>query len=325
MNGSTDRLGIGFLGGPDLRSMVGLARRAEKRGWESAWFAETRVTRDAVSAATALVLGTDRVRVGSAAINVYTRGAALTAITWATLAEAAPGRVVLGIGPGSPVPLAQQGFDFDRPVSRLAEYVGAVRMAWGRPPPVSYRGRTLRFDGLVPELQPSQPPPIYLCVTGPRALDCAGRLADGVVLNALMPPAYVERARRRLDAAAGDRFRGEVAGCLVTALAPTVAEAAARVRPILATYLVHFPNLARETGLDPDFLAALRRRAADSGLESVFGELPDELVSRHALVGPAGACRERLAEYSASGLDLPVLFPDAESLEPAIDRLRGGD
>jgi len=92
-------LGLGFLGGPDLRRLVELGRLAEDAGFDSLWHAETRVTRDSVSALTALLLGTERVRVGSAAINVYTRGAALVAVTWAALAEAAPGRVVLGVGP----------------------------------------------------------------------------------------------------------------------------------------------------------------------------------------------------------------------------------
>ena len=94
-------IGLGFLGFPDLRGMVRAGQAAEQAGFESAWVAETRITRDAVSAMTALLLGTERLRVGSAAINVFTRGAALTAISWATMAEAAPGRVVLGIGPGS--------------------------------------------------------------------------------------------------------------------------------------------------------------------------------------------------------------------------------
>ena len=317
------RLGLGFLGGPDLRTMVALAQRAEAAGWESAWFAETRVTRDAVSAMTALLLGTERMRVGSAAINVYTRGAALTAVSWATMAEAAPGRVILGIGPGSPEPLAQQGYRFDRPVTRLAEYVAAVRAAWGDEPPVSFVAGTVRFDGLVPEVRPTRQPPIYLCVTGPRALDCAARVADGVVLNAFMPPAYAVRARARLDAAAAGRFGGEVAAALVLALAPTVAEAAARVRPILATYLVHFPDLARETGLDAEFLASLRRRAARSGLASIFGQLDDDLVARHALVGPPEACRVRLNAYREAGVELPVLFPDPVSLGPAIEGLTG--
>lgn len=316
------KLGFGFLGGPDLRQLAKIGRSAEAAGFESLWHAETRVTRDSVTALTGLLLATERVRVGSAAINVYTRGAALVAITWSALAEAAPGRVVLGIGPGSPEPLGQQGYAFDQPVSRLAEFVEAVRAAWSSPPPVSIDGAHTRFSGLMPEVRPDPPPPVYLCVTGPRALDCAGRLADGVILNAFMPVSYTRRALARLDAAAGPGgFRGEVGQAMVVAMADSVAEAAERVRPILATYLVYFPNLAAETGLDPELLVHLRQRAHEKGLQSTFSSLPDALVAEHALVGPAGACGERLAAYEEAGLGLPVLFPDPQSVARTISEL----
>jgi len=321
MNRSDTRIGLGFLGGPDLRRLVELGKLAEDSGYDSLWHAETRVTRDSVTAMTALLLATERVRVGSAAINVYTRGPALTAITWAALAEAAPGRVILGVGPGSPDPLAQQGYGFDYPVSRLAEFVRAVRAVWTEQPPVSFTGRFTRFEALVPELQPSQVPPVYFCVTGPRALNCAGSMGDGAVLNAFMPTPYVRAAREKLDSGAGRRFTGEIAGALVTAIADTVREAAARVRPILATYLVYFPNLARETGLAPEFLDRLRRLAREDGLPATFPELPDELVAEHAVLGPPESCRERLAAYREAGLQLPILFPDPASEEAAAREL----
>src|SRR5215813_12948228 len=73
------KLGFGFLGGPHLRSLVDIGRAAEQAGFDSLWHAETRITRDSVTAMAALLMATERVRVGSAAINVYTRGAALVA------------------------------------------------------------------------------------------------------------------------------------------------------------------------------------------------------------------------------------------------------
>lgn len=318
------KIGLGFLGGPELGELVEVGRAAERAGFDSLWHAETRITRDSATALGALAAGTRRVRLGSAAINVYTRGAALTAITWATLAEAAPGRVVLGVGPGSPDPLGQQGYAFDHPVSRLREYVEMVRAAWRDPAPVSCSGRFGRLVDLEPEVRPQQPVPVYLCVTGPRALECAGEIGDGVILNAFMPVSYTRRALARLDRAAGGAFAGEVGQCLAVALAPTVAEAAARVRPVLATYLVQFPNLAAETGLDPEFLVRLRDRAAGGGLEATFADLPDTLVAEHAVLGPAGACRERLAAYREAGLQLAVLFPDPSGLEETIRHLAPG-
>jgi 5,10-methylenetetrahydromethanopterin reductase len=64
--------------------MVSIAQRAEAAGFESAWVAETRLTRDAIAPAAAIALGTDRLRVGTAIVNVYTRNPVLLALTFAT-------------------------------------------------------------------------------------------------------------------------------------------------------------------------------------------------------------------------------------------------
>lgn len=321
---SAPRLGIGFLGYPDLRSLVDAGRAAEEAGFESAWVAETRLTRDAVTGVTALLLATSHMRVGSAAINVFTRGAGLIAVTWATLAEAAPGRAVLGLGVGSEGPLSQQGYSVDHPVSRLRETVVAVRAAWAAAAPITVDLAHVRFRGLMLEVRPPSPPPVYLCVGGPRALALAGEIADGVVLDAFLAPAFAGHARSVVDAAAQDgRFRGEVAGAVVVSMAATEAEAAAPLRRLLAYYLVNFPELARISGVDPQLMERLRTRSASEGVEAASQLLSSELVARHALCGPAAACRERLAGYRAAGYDLPVLFPLPGSLGACIRELAG--
>lgn len=316
----TVRTGLGFLGFPDVRTLAGWGREAEAAGFESVWVAETRITRDAVTAMTALLLSTEEIRVGSAAINAYTRGAALTAITWSAMAEVAPGRAILGIGPGSAQPLAQQGYGFEEPLDRLDEFTVAVRACWKSHGPVNFDGRYVKLKGLMPEVLPPVTPPIYYCVTGPRALERAGRHSEGVVFNAFMPPSYVPRAKTRLDEGAGGRFDGEVAGAVVVAVADAREDAAARVRPILATYLAFFPHLARETGLDPEFLALVQGLARSEGLEATFSLLPDDLVAQYCLCGTVGDCLERLDDYRAAGLELPVLFPDPQSVQPVIGK-----
>jgi 5,10-methylenetetrahydromethanopterin reductase len=304
--------------------MVEVARGAEAAGFESAWVAETRLTRDAVTGVTALLLGTDRMRVGSAAINVFTRGAALIAVTWATLSEAAPGRVVLGIGAGSEVPLRQQGFEADHPVSRLREVIEAVRAAWAAGAPVTRTGPHVNFADLLLEVRPALIPDIYMCVGGPRALALAGQIADGVVLDAFLPPAAARQARGILDSsepAAG--FTGELAGAVMVSLADSRAEAAATLRPLLAGYLVNFPELARVSGVEPELVARLRDRATSEGMQAASRLISDELVAAHALCGSPGVCRERLAEYRAAGYELPILFPTAGSVLPCIEQLAG--
>ena len=111
------RAGLLFLGAPAVPEMVSLARRAEAAGFESAWVAETRLTRDAITPVAALALATERMRVGTGIVNVYTRNPVLLALTFATLDELAPGRIVMGLGAGSPLVLAPQGVPFTRPLT----------------------------------------------------------------------------------------------------------------------------------------------------------------------------------------------------------------
>lgn len=314
----TDRLGIGFLSHPGVPSMVVHAQAAEAAGFESAWVAETRISRDAVVPVAAILYATQRLRVGTSAINVFTRGAALTAITAATLAELAPGRVVLGLGTGSPEPLKAQGFDFDRPFTRLREAVTAIRATWRGPWPVSYEGQTVALQELDPELRPDPEPPIYLCTSGPRALRYAGEAAEGVIVDVLLPTSFVAHARSLLDEGAGGEYQGELAAALLVSVADSRGEAAARLRPTLARYLVGFPELAQKLGLDPEFLARIGAVAESSGVAQVLPLLSDDLVCRFAVCGTGEQCRDRIGEYRAAGVDLPILFSEPNSFEKVI-------
>src|SRR5689334_21372627 len=103
-----ESIGLELAGTPSVPEMMRLAALAERLGYDSIWLTETRFTRDAVTTAAAVAAATERVRIGTAVVNPYTRGAALTAVTVATLDELAGGRLVAGIGPGSPLILAQQ-------------------------------------------------------------------------------------------------------------------------------------------------------------------------------------------------------------------------
>jgi 5,10-methylenetetrahydromethanopterin reductase len=320
------RLGLGFLGDPDARQMAGIARAAEAAGFESVWSAETRFTRDAITTATAIALETSRVRIGTSVINVYTRGAALVAVTMATLDELSGGRAILGIGPGSPLILAAQGLPFHRPLARLREFVAAVRAVWRGEDFagdfVAVQGVRLDFD------PPRQSVPIYLGVTGPKALALAGEIADGVILNSPTPVEYTRRAARIVReaavAAGRDPNAVEIAGDLMLALDTAERPAREIVAPMVATYLTRFPNLARESGLAPEVLDEFRSIAGEHGIAALAAQIPAEIVDALAVAGSPEHVRQRIAAYRAAGMDLPVLSPGAGQMERVVRDLAPG-
>ena len=311
------RLAIGLLAYPGLHELAGLARDAERQGFSAAFIAETQLRRDAVSPLAAMLLATTRLVVGSAAVNVFTRGAALLAVTWATLAEAAPGRALLGLGVGSASTLEQQGFEVSRPISRLREYTEAIRLLWTGNP-VTYQGKSVTLCSARLEVRPDPVPQIFHCVGGPQALRSAARHADGIILDVFLPPSEVARMIRQVHDGAGGSFTGEIGAGLMVSVADDWRAAADRMRPTLARYLSRFPELTREMGISEELVARITSTVSRDGPDAAAGLLTDDLVDAVAVCGTAERCRKRIAAYRATGVTLPVLFAEPHSLHRAI-------
>jgi len=320
------KLGLGFLGEPDATEMARLAGLAENAGFESIWLAETRFTRDAITSATAVAQGTATARVGTAAVNVFTRGAALTAVTFAGLDELTGGRAALGIGAGSEHTLAAQGYRYNRPLARLREQVAAIRAVWRGE---DFEGEFVRITGVRLDFTPPRPEvPIYLAVSGPKSLAYAGEVADGVILDVCTPVAHIEAAARAVRAAATDAEREpsavEIAGMVLVGVDGPERTARSRLAPIVATYLTRFPTLAAVAGLPREEIDGYEALAKTAGVAAVAAVLPDEVVDRLTVNGSPERCRERIAEYRSSGLDLPILVAPLDQVEAVIDALGQG-
>src|SRR5919197_5649758 len=117
---------IPFEGVP-LHELGPLARRAEVAGYEGLWSAES----THFDGFTPLVLAsqhTERVRLVTGIVNVYTRGPALLAQTAASLADASGGRFMLGLGASSNVIVEQWNqIPFRRPLAKVEETIGYLR------------------------------------------------------------------------------------------------------------------------------------------------------------------------------------------------------
>jgi 5,10-methylenetetrahydromethanopterin reductase len=269
-------------------------------------------------------LATATVRVGTAAINVFTRGAALTAVTFAALDELSRGRAVLGLGAGSGHVLAAQGYDFDRPLWRLREQVAAIRAVWRGE---DFEGEFVRIEGVRLDFTPPRPEvPIYLAVSGPKSLAFAGEAADGVILDVCAPVEYVERAAGTVASAAVEAGREpgavEIAGMVLTALDEGERAGRARLAPIVATYLTRFPTLAGVVGLQREEMNRYVALADAEGIHAVAAVLSDEVIDRLTVNGSPERCRERIADYREAGLGLPILVSPSDQVARVIEALQ---
>ena len=328
------RISLMFAGAPAVPEMVRLSKRAEDAGYESVWMAETRLTRDGFVPLAAIASATERIKVGTGIVNVFTRGAALLALSFATLEELAPGRTLVGLGAGSPLVLAPQGYEWKRPLGRLREYIEVMRPLL-RGETVTYAGRDVVLENARIEdvlaadgssVASSDALPFYLGVTGERAVELAGELADGVFYNVCLPTSYVARAAGWLQtgAARGDRTDPsvDVAMSVLSSPDPDSLTGKRRAHEFICLYLSLFPNIARETGVDADVVEQTREAFNEGGVEAATGVMPLEVVDLLAAAGTPAECQARIDEYRSAGVDLPILIALGDSIELAVDTLR---
>lgn len=269
-------------------------------GYTDAWSAEMNGS-DAFTPLALVADWSSQLRLGTAIAGIYTRGPALLAMNAATLATLAPGRFVLGIGVSSAVIVEQwNGIPLAKPYQRSRDTLRFLRAALAGEK-VTEDYETFSVRGFRLEQAPEPPPALALAALRPGMVALAASLADGAITNWLAPgdvPAV------RAEAGPDCELIARVFVC------PTSDPEAARAigRRLLAAYLTvpayaAFQDwLGRGEALRPmqDAWAAGDRRGA-------LAAIPDQVVDDLFVHGPPEACRERVAEYQAKGLDTPVI------------------
>lgn len=288
------------LHGFGLAEQREIVTELDSLGYTDAWSAEL----NGIDAFTPLALASQwsgQLRLGTAIASVYTRGPAMLAMTAATIAGLAPGRFVLGVGTSTPVVVKQwNDIEFARPYQRSRDMLRFLRRALAGEK-VTEQYETFSVTGFRLENAPAEPPGLALAALRPQMVRLGATESDGVITNWLAP-----RDVPQVRAAAGPDTE-LIARIFVC---PTADATVARAigRRLVAAYLTvpayaaFHVWLGREELLRP-MLAAWNSGDRKGALAAISDQLVDDLVVH----GPAEACRERVAEYQAAGLDTPVI------------------
>jgi len=288
-----------------------VAQAAELAGFSAVFVAEGHG--DALALCHPVAAATRQVRVGTAITNAALRPPVLAAKTAAQLDHASDGRFILGLGVANPVMNTRFGLPPLAPLAMIEEYAAVVRAVLGGSP-AGYQGRVVR-TGMVPLDSPPVRPalPVYLAALGPRMLELAGRIADGVILN-LMSPAQAGEAARVVRAAARAAGRDpasvEVTCVVHCCLSDSGGDAAAAARAVVPRYVLHpaAPRLFGELDGGPS-LQGVREKVLAGDRAGAAGLVPQQVADGFVARGGADELLARITEYRAAGVDLPVLFP----------------
>lgn len=183
-----------------------VVRRAEELGFGFVHQADSQMLyADPVVSLTLCATATSRIRLGAGVTNPLTRTAPAMAASLASLNLLAPGRVFLAIGSGYTC-MAAMGMR-SATVAELGDYVRVVRaLLRGEVTDYTLRGQTRPIqmlngpESLDPTFVNLAPVPIYIAAHGPRMLELAGELADGLILGVVRPTErYLDRTRAALQ------------------------------------------------------------------------------------------------------------------------------
>jgi F420-dependent oxidoreductase-like protein len=330
------RLGLNFgYWGAGAKDNVALAQEADRLGYHSLWTAEAWGS-DAVTTLTWLAAKTERIRVGTAIMQMPARTPANTAMTAATLDLLTGGRVILGLGVSGPQVIeGWHGIPYGKPLARTREYVEIVRRILRRDKPLEFhgeyydipvRGGTELGKPLKLIIHPLRPNiPIYLAAIGPKNVALAAEIADGW-LPVFFSPERMNLFRESLNE--GFALAGNGKNITDLAIAPTVQVQAGpdvdacrnAVKPNLALYIGgmgarnrnFYYNLACRYGYE-EAAGRIQELYLQGKKAEAAAAVPDALVDEVSLCGPRERIAERLGAWHGSGIT--TLICGTSSLE----------
>ncbi len=313
-----------------VATTIETVRHAETAGIESCWLSEDPEGWDAFGVLGALAGATEKIHLGPGVANPYLRHPNLLAASVATLDHLSGGRAFLGLGRGQTEWYERAlGIPTGNPVRVLEETFDLLEQWWNPPHRATAQDphahfRVLDWERSIGPIGTRPRPPIYLAAVGPKALDLAGRRADGVLFNDLASIEYLESAIARVRASAREAGRDPGAhsffvrgGVTVTDDPEPILERKKHTIALIQT-LPGMERLAETPAFDvAGIIAEVRRvmrteeilrggggfpalrRGGDP--RAARAVIPTALMDHLAIVGPLDHVRRRLEALAAIG------------------------
>jgi F420-dependent oxidoreductase-like protein len=296
--------------GKSLETSIQRVERAEQLGYESAYTTHI-AGRDSLSVLMAYAARSQRVKLGTGVLPIYSRTPVATAQAAATIDELSSGGMVLGLGVSHRAVVENwYGTTIDKPVAEMRDYVGTIRaMFRGEDPPESERFPTkFRFMGY----EPRPELPIYVAALSPAMLRLAGEVADGAMLW-LCNPEYIrevvvpeitkgrERAGKTLDGF-------DIVAAVPAAVTDDVQIARDSLRKDLLVYftLPFYRAMIERSGFEDD-IAAFDAELAKGDNAAAVAAISDRYLEQLAAIGGATEAAASVERYQAAGANSPCI------------------
>ena len=303
-------IGAFISAGRSLDRSLERVRRADGLGFDSIYTTHI-AGRDSLALLMAYASVSERARLGTGVVPIFSRTPATMAQAAATIDEFSGGRMVLGLGVSHQVTVENwYGAKISKPVSQMREYAAIVRAILRSEAPPEGEFFKTRFQFMGYETRPDLP--IYVAALSPNMLRLAGEVADGVMLW-LCNPDYIlavvipavkegrERAGKALDGF-------DVVAAVPTALTDDPDAARTTMRQDLIPYasLPFYRSMLERSGFG-DEIAAFDDGMQAGDVERAKAGLSDRLLGALAGIGSGEEVRAAVDGYREAGAISPCI------------------
>jgi len=290
--------------GRSLETAMQRVERAERLGYDSVYVTHI-AGRDSLTVLMAYASRTERIKLGTGVLPIYSRTPAAAAQQAVTVDEFSGGRMVLGLGVSHRVTVeGWYGQEIGKPVREMREYVGAVRaMLRGEEPPDGERWPTkFQFMGI----EPRADLPIYVAALSPAMLRLAGDVADGTVLW-LCNSEYVREVVVPEVSAGRERAGKPLEGFDIVAAVPSaVTDDPDAARAVLRGDLIPYFTL-------PFYRAMIERSGFGADIEAFdsgggdAAAISDAFLEKLTAIGSAEEATAAIERYRDAGATAPCV------------------
>ncbi len=317
---------LGLISGYSGRKInipIDHVKHAENLGYESIWTSEAYGS-DAVTPAAWILAQTEKIKVGTAIMQMPARSPAMAAMTAMTLAELSGGRFIVGLGASGPqVVEGWHGVAYGKPVTRLKEYVQIMKQIISREGPAVFNGDQYQLPytqagstGLGKPLKSiltcDEEIPIYAASITPRGVAAAAEVCDGLFPIWMDPEKFSVFKKPIQDgfskAADKSLLDFDISPFVTVVMGDDVEQCMAPIRGNMALYIGgmgardknFYNNYTQKLGFEDEALK-IQDLFLSGRKDEAMAAVPSELIDACHLIGPPDRIRERLQRWKEAG------------------------
>ncbi len=274
------KFGIEFVPNQPLDEIVKLVKLAEDVGFEYAWITDHYNNKNVYETLALLAANTETIKMGPGVTNPYVRSPAISASAIATIDEISNGRATFGIGPGDKATFDALGIEWTKPVSTIKAAIADINtlLAGEKTEAGAALGGVKKVQDAIP---------IYMGAQGPKMLETAGEIADGVLINASNPKDYeaaMPMIKKGIEAAGEKEF--DVGAYTATSIGPD-SDAAKNAAKIVVAFIAAGspPPVIERHGLPEGFNTQMGEFLAKGDFGGAIGAVTDEALEAFSVCG----------------------------------------